>query len=146
MPSAGPYSEAAPGSLPRQALSDLILLRSFYSARDRALRGLFGAGLRRNQLRDEIVRLCLIEFGHDRIRRVSFYQSEFRNLASRSSIQDEIRTLAALRLLVTRPDPANRSAVLVAPTKGTVAFYSNSVALLADDVRQIFVSRQEAPE
>ena len=139
----GHSPEAALGSLPRQVLRDLILLRDFFEGRDKALRELFGVTLRRSHLRDALIRTALIEFGSNRLRRVSFYQAECRNLASRSSIQEEIRNLAMLRVFVTRPDPENHSAILVVPTQRLVTFYSRSMTSLAEEVGKIFKARHD---
>jgi hypothetical protein len=143
MPSRGPTSEAVPGSLPPQVLRDLVLLRDFFEARDKAMQSLFGVTLRRSHLRDALIRGVLIEFGYGRLRHVSFYQAQCAALAGRSSVQEEIRNLVGLRVLLTRPDPENVSALLVAPTTSLVTFYSERMTSLAEEVDKIFVARRD---
>ena len=143
MPSNSPYAEAVPGSLPRQVLIDLMLMREFLNARDVALHDLLGVPLRRSALRDELLRACVIEFGFGRLQRVSYYQERCSAFGSGSTVKHEIRMLAEIRILVTKQDPDNLRALLVVPTNRLVRFYSKAMQSLAQEVQTLFIRRAE---
>ena len=142
MPTRSPYSEAEPGSLPRQTLVDLMLMRDFFGARDAALHHLFGRSLKRSALRDEIIRSCVIEFGLGRIHRISYYQVHCSDFGSDTSIKNEIRTLVNLRVFFARRDPENAKALLVSPTTRLISFYKNTMSSLVEDIEGMLFIRK----
>jgi hypothetical protein len=139
----GPFAEAEPGSLPRQVLIDLILMRDFLDARQRAFYALFGRPLKHSALRDELIRSCVIEFGLGRSHRISYYQHHCAAFGSASAVLREVHTLKGLRVLVTKQDPENLTALLVLPTARLIDFSANKMTSLVDDITLIFLRRSQ---
>ena len=133
---------ARPGSLNAEILADLQVYREFMDDRDRALVSLYGKRLLRSQLRDDLVRAVLIQFGNDQIRNISFYQKTLSHLGSQSVIRTEVLNLVGFGLFLFRDAPADRRSALVVPTQRLVDWYSTHMPALYDELRRFMTVRE----
>jgi hypothetical protein len=132
---------AAAGSMTAVVLADLRIVQSFMTARDQALQGLLGRRSYRNHVREEIIRSVVIEFGSDRVQGISFYQRELANYGSSNAIRDEIRKLVTLGVLFVAPNPADKRATQVFPTRKLVNWYLTVMPRISDEINAIIDRR-----
>ena len=135
--------DAEPGSVAADVLADLILLREFFANRDLALARLLGSRGGHVRLRDEMLRLAVIEFGQGRTRNLAFFVFECSALGSTSAVRNEIRRLAMFGCLNLRDDVLDTRSTLVVPTEKLVRWYCQQMPRATDEVQRIFVSKRE---
>src|SRR5689334_8337224 len=114
---------AAPGSLSRAAMHDLIVMRAFLRSRHEAFAAFIGSNMRRSILRDEVVRLALLEHALGRSPRLSRFQSELSSFGSKFAVRDEVQRLSRLGALVLGKDTTNARAVVVSPSQRLADWY-----------------------
>ena len=136
---------AARGSLQADILADLVALRRFYEARDRAFDALVGRKLPRSHLREELLRMVVIEFGFGQLRTVAHYEKVCAPLGSSAAIRGELHLLAELGLVLYLPAETDRKALQVGPTQTLVDWYASQMPQLMRDVEQ-FVSARRASQ
>lgn len=124
------------GTLDPDAHRELIVMQHFLTQRDKAMDELLGMRLRRSRLRDEVIRLVVIEFGHDRAHHLSFYQTACAGLASSFAVRDEIRRLAGLEIVLMMPDPKDHRSVCIEPTQRLIDFYSEEMPRMVHSIRR----------
>ena len=122
------------GSLSRQAGEDITILQEFFRNRDRHMAHLFGANVRRNPTRDELLRQIMLQFAEGQQRRMAFYVQACSHLASQPAIRSELELLAHANLVVLLGEPGYRRARLVAPTRRLVNFYNTQMGNLRTEV------------
>ena len=130
-------SAARPGSLSVEAAEDLRLLMLFFERRDQAIAQALKCRVRRNPLKDAIVRRMLVEFGDDHLLQVSDYQHELAHEGSRSAIRHEIGELEGLGALIVTQRGRDRRGRLVTPTQLIVTFYNSALPNLRDDAAKL---------
>jgi hypothetical protein len=131
--------QPAEGKLAPDLLRDLINFREFLAMRDEAMRKLLGRNMAPSRLRDEIVRLALIEFGHGRHNRLSFYQRELTGFAGRFAVRDEVHRLSKIGVLVLENDPNDQRAIIVRPSRVLVSWCVEYTRILRDEIRRWFL-------
>ncbi len=136
---------AARGSLQADVLADLVALRRFVDARDRALDSLFGRKLARSYLRDELLRMVVIEFGFGRMRTIAHYQKACPHLGTSAAVRGELHLLAELGLIIYLPSESDRNALQIGPSQKLIDWYSGQMPQLMDEVEQ-FVSARKASQ
>ncbi len=139
-------AEAAFNSLSPAVHRDLILIRRYIAARDRALGPLLGETVQQNPLREEIARAVLIQFGYGRVSAVGHYVHHCERLASSFAVRSEIRALVDLHLLVTRKLETDGRVTLVAPTTRLVRGVSRAVPRISRSLEHFFISKAEMRE
>ena len=134
---------ARPGSLAADALADLVVLQEFAQDRDRALQRLFGQRLGRSHLRDELIRLVVIDFGLGQSRSLRAYQKACAPIGSASATREACRMMSDLGLFVLAsvPRDKSRSATLVLPTQRLVDWYSAQMPKMLDQVQLVMERR-----
>jgi hypothetical protein len=146
MPSLPPDAEASFGTLDPTVHRDLIRVRQWTDARDRALVGLLGEEIWRSPLRLELVRSILVEFGYHRHSPVGFYVSQCSPLASSFRTRAEIHLLVEMDLLITRTAKGDKRVSLVIPTNKLVGGISRVAPRLSARLESLFISRADAKE
>ena len=121
---------APAGSLPPDVLADLVALRNFLEGRDRALEVLIGRKLPRSHLRDELIRMVVIEFGFDRSRTIADYQKACAHLGGHAAVRGELHLMGESGLVMFMPQKR-------------AEWYSTQMPRLMDEVRK-FVEAREA--
>lgn len=132
---------AEAGSLAAEALADLIALRKFVEARDNALESLLGGTLKRSPIRDELMRLIVIEFGFGRVRNVAFYTRTCAHVDNSSEVERELYLLDELRVVILTPGGKDGRTLDVVPTKKLVDWYSRVMPPLMEEARLVIESR-----
>lgn len=132
---------AAPGSLPASAVNDLITLRAFERHRDKLLEQLFGSKMRRSRLREEIIRLAVLEHGLGRSRTTAYYKRECAALGSTTAIRQEIARCVSFQLLILEEDPDDLRAQRVIVTQRLVNWYVSLLPRVNTEFGGIFVIR-----
>jgi hypothetical protein len=136
----GIAQEAPPGSLEAGPLNDLIVLRQFELNRDKVLARLFGVKLRRSRLREEMLRILVIEFGLGHTRQVSFFIKECKALGSASAVRLEISRLCSLGLTILRDDPEDARSARVVPTQKIISFYNTQMPRISPELEDFLVN------
>lgn len=132
---------ATPGTLNDEALEDLITLQGFIEDRYETLQRLIGRRLGRSQLRDELIRMVVIDFGRGVQRNMAAYQRLCLHLGSVSATRGELHLLADVRLFALVVLPDNRRSTLVLPTQRLIDWYSEQMPGLLEQV-QLVVGRR----
>ena len=132
---------AEPGSLNLEALADLVVMREFLDNRDRLLEKLYGRKLPRSQLRDNLIRSVVIEFGLGHVRHLMFYQKGLLHFGSRTAIRNEVARLESLGLVTMAIGEDDRRTAEVVPTRKLIEWYSTYMPALYVDVRAFLASR-----
>lgn len=135
---------AEEGALNSDTLRDLMVFRDFWARRDAAMAALLKRKLPPTRLRDELVRLILIEFGHGRHNRLSFYQRELAAFAGSFAVRDEVHRLAKMGVLVLENDPSDRRALIVRPASSLVHWCENHISVLRNEMRRLFIDGSSA--
>jgi hypothetical protein len=104
--------------------ADVAMLQSFFSAREAQMATLFGRKLRRNPVRDELIRLVVLEYAAGHRRRPAYYIKKCASLATAPSVRSELHLLQHVGLIVMIRDATHAKASLVAPTQRLIDFYN----------------------
>ncbi len=113
------------------------MLREFWEERDHLLEGLFGDTLKPSRVRDELTRELVVAFGRGQLLSVADYQRLLAKHGSPTGIRNAIDELAAIGMVIKRPEPRQRR-VLVVPAEPLMAFYREVMPRLEDQVKRIF--------
>ena len=136
---------ASPGSLSGEVLSDLRVYREFLADRERAMLGLYGKRLPRSQVRDDLIRAVLVQFGAGQTHNISFYQRTLAHVGSQTAVRMEMSRLVDLGLLLVEAGDGDRRAALVVPTQRLVDWYCTQMPRLYDEVRRFLSLREFQP-
>ena len=90
-------------------------------------------------VRDMLLRLSVIEWGHGRTHSIYWYQREGKPIAGRTVIRTEIMRLVSRGALSIGPSPDSRKALLVRPTRKLLDFYATQMPRLREIVQSLFV-------
>ena len=112
------------GLLTDVVAADVAMLQNFFSARETQMAALFGRKLRRNPVRDELIRLVVLEYAAGRRRRPAYYIKKCASLATAPSIRSELYLLQHVGLIVMVDDVTHAKASLAAPTRKLIDFYN----------------------
>jgi hypothetical protein len=121
-------------TLDAQAAADIGLLREFTLNRERHMARLFGRTVRRSPLRDELLRLVMLNFAQGALERVATYVRACADFATGPSVRSEIETLVSTGVVVLVRDEMHPRAYLVAPTTRVVAFYNEQMPRLRHEL------------
>lgn len=129
------------GALNAHVAADIAILQEFFSNRDRIMAQLFGRPLRRNPVRDELLRLIMLEFSQENQRRIAFYVRACSCHATAPSIRSELDLLVHADLIRLVDEPYDRRAKSVAPTTKLVSFYNERIPQLRKEVLSLIEQR-----
>ena len=135
---------AMPGTLRPGVLADLVGLRSFLDGRDRQLEVLFNSKLPRSHLRDELIRMVVIEFGFGRLRSLAHYRRSCKHLGTPGETVRELHRLVEHGLAVLLPGERNHRVWHIAPSQRLVDWYSSQLPRFMAEVEAYLRSRAEA--
>ena len=127
------------GTLHPEAASDIIVLHEFMLNRDRLLQGLFGRKLRRNPVRDDLIRRIMIEFARGGHQRVPYYIKAVTVSAAPATIRTELELLMHSGLIELQAELADKRTSLVVPTTKLVNFYNEQMPRLRVEVMRLLV-------
>ena len=129
-------------SLNREVYLDLLVYQRFLDNRKIIIRGLYAREVVYSQLRDDLVRHILIEFGGNNARNISFYQKKLVYLGSYAAIRREIIYLERCELIRLGTTQSDRRAAVVSPTLRLVQWYSTQMPRLYEEVRRFLTMRE----
>ena len=125
------------GTLSPQAAWDLAKLKQFFAQREKAMLCLMGTRLRPSQLRDEILRDCLLSFAAGRVLTVAEFLKRNQVLASPNTIRAEIDVLQSVGVVALIKRGPKRAGVEIWPTGKAVAFYNHEMPSLRETIVEI---------
>jgi hypothetical protein len=108
-------------------MHDLMVMRAFIQARHEAFAAFVGVKMRRSVMRDEIVRIALLEHAKGRSPRLSHFQSELAKFGSKFAVRDEILRLSHRGVLVLGKETENGRGVVVRPSQGLADWYETQL-------------------
>jgi hypothetical protein len=127
--------------LDAEAAFDLRFIEQFLDWRYAAIARLFRARRRPDPLRDAILRRITILHCDGIAERVSYYQRQFRSLASKTAIQAELHELENYGVIYLKfPVPSQRRTV-VCPTPLLIEWYQVYLSQLREIARAHILSR-----
>ncbi len=125
------------GLLSEVVASDVAMLQRFFAARERQMSILFGRTLRRHPVRDELMRLLILEYAAGRRRRPAHYIKECASLATAPSVRSELHLLEHAGLVKMIDDDSHQGASLVAPTRKLIDFYNGQMPRLRETILEL---------
>ena len=131
---------AEPGSLHPEVASDIAVLHEFFGNRDRLIARLFGRAVRRNPVRDELLRQVMLQFASGVQRSTSFYIRACSFLATAPSVRSELTLLAHAELIRLCDNTSDKRAKLVAPTAPLVNWYNEHMPSLRREVMALLAA------
>jgi len=121
---------------------DFLKLLRLLEIREASLRAFAGQVATKTPVSGTLLRLVLLELGGGRVQRLSYYQRELRQIASRFAVRAEVHRLASMGILVLQDDPKDARAIRVMATTKLVSWYKKHVCHLASEAHSLF--RDEA--
>ncbi len=132
------------GLLSEDVAADVAMLQNFFATRERQMSALFGKTLRRHPVRDELMRLLILEYAAGRRRRPAHYIKECASLATAPSVRSELHLLEHSGLVKLIDDVSHKGASLVAPTRKLIDFYNDQMPRLREAVLELLKINMQA--
>lgn len=118
---------AAFDSLRADTLRGARLLTEILAVRDESLEQVLGVRLPVTRMRETLMRTAILQLGEGRHQNITFYNEACAHLGSSFAVRTELDRLSGLGVFVLNPNPFDRRAVVVAPTKRLVRSYERII-------------------
>ena len=115
------------GALDPQVASDILRLRDLFLERREAISRMTGRPSWRDPLRDELLRLVVINHATEKVQPSTYYYTACKHYGSAPVVRRKIGELARLGLLALVPSDTDRRSTEVWPTEKLILAYNSEI-------------------